>query len=355
MLAAYYLLAFLIVVPLPFPGYAAEKIVADFGGVSGFQSASWVAKDLKLFEKHGIDVDLVMITGGARSMAALLGGSTQFATGSATAPLLAAARGSDPVIIAASYNKFPAAVVVRTEIRSPGDLRGKRLGILNFGGSHDLGMQMAFKEWGLKQNDVNVMIGGDAPTRLAALMTGRIDATLLSPPHLTKAVKAGYRVLADMGEMRANFSQSTVYVRRSYLRENRDAAKRFLRAYSEAIHVIKTARERTLRVFAKRMRLEDPEILNATYDYYAPSRPAQLHFEARGGRAGRPRTSGYKRYDSWHKPIGRSLMARPPRSVPRSCGREERGCGRPITGGTTHGMNPSAAAESALPEGAYYI
>lgn len=270
MVVARCLLTFLFLVLWPSAGRAADKIVADFGGLSGFQSASWVAKDLRLFEKHGIDVDLVMITGGARSMAALLGGSTQFATGSATAPLLAAARGTDAVIIAASYNKFPAAVVVKSDIRSPKDLRGKKLGILNFGGSHDLGMQLAFKEWGLKQNEVNVLIGGDAPTRLAALTAGRIDATLLSPPHLTRAVKEGFRVLADMGEMRANFSQSTVYVRRSYLKENRDAARRFLKAYAEAVYVIKTDRERTHRVFAKRMRLDDPEVLNATYDYYAP-------------------------------------------------------------------------------------
>lgn len=270
MVVARYLLAFLFLVLRPFAVSGAERIVADFGGLSGFQSASWVAKDLRLFEKHGIDVDLVMITGGARSMAVLLGGSTQFATGSATAPLLAAARGTDAVIIAASYNKFPAAVVVKGDIRSPKDLRGKKLGILNFGGSHDLGMQLAFKEWGLKQNEVNVLIGGDAPTRLAALTAGRIDATLLSPPHLTRAVKEGFRVLADMGEMRANFSQSTVYVRRSYLKENRDGAKRFLKAYAEAVYVIKTDRERTLKVFAKRMRLDDPEVLNATYDYYAP-------------------------------------------------------------------------------------
>ncbi len=115
-----------------------------------------------------------------------------------------------------------------------------------------------------------MIVGGDAPTRLLSLSVGRIDAAILSPPHLTMAAKAGFRILADMGEMRANFSQSTVYARRSTLRENRDVAKRFLKAYSEAIHVIRTDRERTLRVFAKRMRLDDSEILNATYDYYAP-------------------------------------------------------------------------------------
>src|SRR5262245_58736354 len=104
------ILFFILLQPLSLP--AAEKLVADFGGVSGFQSATWVAKDLKLFDKYGLNVDLVMITGGARSVAALLGGSTQFATGSGTAPLQAYARGSDVTILAASYNKFPYSVVV---------------------------------------------------------------------------------------------------------------------------------------------------------------------------------------------------------------------------------------------------
>jgi NitT/TauT family transport system substrate-binding protein len=250
--------------------YPADKIVADFGGHSGFQSATWIAKDLRIFAKYGLDVDLVMITGGARSVAALLGGSTQFATGSGTAPLQAYARGSDIVILAASYNKFPYAFVVKPDIRSPKDLRGKKVGILNFGGSNDLALQLALKEWGMKQQEMNVIIGGDAPTRLLSLTVGSLDATILSPPHLTMAVRAGYRVLADMGEMRANFSQSTLYVRRGYLRDNRDVVKRFLKAYVEAVHVIRSDRERTIKIFSQRMRLDDLEILRATYDYFAP-------------------------------------------------------------------------------------
>ncbi len=90
-----------------------------------------------------------MITGAARSVAALLGNSTHFATGSATGPLAAAVRGSDMKVIAASYNKFPYAFVVRPDIRSPNDLRGKRVNILNYGGSNDLALQLALKEWGL--------------------------------------------------------------------------------------------------------------------------------------------------------------------------------------------------------------
>jgi NitT/TauT family transport system substrate-binding protein len=270
MAPALFLSALLVFLVLATRIYAAEKIVADFGGLGGFQSASWIAKDLRIFDKHGLDVDLVMITGGSRSVAALLSGSTQFATGSATTPLLVSARGADVVTVAAAYNHFPFAVVTKPEIKSPQELRGKKLGILNFGGSHDLAMQLVFREWGIKGPEVNVLAVGDQPTRLAALVSGNIDATFMSMPHLSMAVKAGFRVLADMADMRANFSQSTVYLRRSYLREHRPIVKQFLKAYSEAVHVIKTDRARTLKVMANRMRVEDPEILRTTYDYFGP-------------------------------------------------------------------------------------
>jgi NitT/TauT family transport system substrate-binding protein len=238
--------------------------------VSGFQGASWVAKDLKIFDKYGLDADVIMITGGARSVATLLSGSSQFGTGSATAPLLATARGSDIKVIAASYNKFPYAFIAKPDIRSPKELRGKKISILNYGGSNDLALQLALREWGIKQQEVTVIIGGDAPTRLAGLMAGSIDATILSPPQLTKAVQSGFRVLADMGEMSANFTQSSLYLKGSSLRENRDRAKRFLRSYVEAVYVIKNDRDRTSKVFAKRMRIEEPDILKSTYDYFAP-------------------------------------------------------------------------------------
>ena len=261
--------------------FAADKLIADYGGHAGFQSAVWVAKDFKIFDKYGIDAEVIMITGSARSVAALLGGSTQFATGSATGPLAAAAKGSDIKILAASYNKFPYAFVVKPDIRTPKDLRGKKINILNYGGSNDLALQLALKEWGMKLADAQIIVGGDAPTRMGSLMSGRTDATILSPPHLTIAVKAGYRVLADMGDMSANFPQSTLNVKGSYMRDNRDLVKRFVRAYAEAIHAIKTQRDRTIKVFANRMRIDDAETVKTTYDYFAPrfSFPPRISME----------------------------------------------------------------------------
>jgi len=250
--------------------HAAEKFVVDYGGHAGFQSAVWVAKDMKIFDKYGLDVEVVMITGSARSVAALLGGSTQFATGSSTGPLSAAAKGLDVKLLAASYNKFPYAFVAKPEIRSPKDLRGKKINILNYGGSNDFALQLSLKEWGMKLSDVSVIVGGDSPTRLASLMTGRTDATVLAPPHLLLAVKNGYHVLGDMGDMSANFSQSALSTTGEFLKEKRDTVKRFLKAYSEAIHKIKTDRKSTVKIFAKRMRVDDQDTLDSTYDYFAP-------------------------------------------------------------------------------------
>ncbi|HTF93398.1 MAG TPA: ABC transporter substrate-binding protein, partial [Verrucomicrobiae bacterium] len=246
------------------------KLIADYGGHSGFQSAVWVAKDFNLFQKHGLDAEVIMITGSARSVAALLGGSIHFATGSVTGPLAAAAKGSDIKVLAASYNKFPYAFVVKPEIRTPKDLRGKRVNILNYGGSNDLALRLALKEWGMKLADLQVIVGGDAPTRMGSLMTGRTDATILSPPHLTIALKSGYRILADMGDMSANFPQSTLNVKGGFMRENRDVVKRFTRAYAEAVHAIKTQPERTIKIFARGMRIDEAETVKSTYDYFAP-------------------------------------------------------------------------------------
>src|SRR5262249_57472346 len=99
-----------------------------------------------------------MITGGARSVATLLSGSSQFGTGSATAPLLATARGSDIKVIAASYNKFPYAFVAKPDIRSPKELRGKKISILNYGGSNDLPLQPPLPPWGIHPHEVTLII-----------------------------------------------------------------------------------------------------------------------------------------------------------------------------------------------------
>ena len=180
-----------------------EPILVGYDGHAGFQGPIWAAKDLGLFEKHGLSGELILIPGSARGMAALLSGSVPFIQGSATAPLAAYLRGGDVVVIAAALNKFPFSVVTRKELRSPADLIGKKLGILNFGGSNDLAVTLALKEWNIPRNAVTILAAGGAPERLAALLTGNIDATVLSPPETVAAARAGLNIMANLGDLNA--------------------------------------------------------------------------------------------------------------------------------------------------------
>jgi len=253
------------------PGVRAqESIVVGYDGHAGFQGPVWGAKDLGLFDKHGLSAELVLIPGSARGMAALLSGSTAFAQGSATAPLSVYMRGADVVVVAGALNKFPFSVVAKKEIRKPSDLVGKKIGVVNFGGSNDLAVGLALKEWNIPRNTVTVLASGGAPERLAALMSGNLDATVLSPPETVAAARAGLTILANLGDLSASFPQTLIMVRRSFLASKRDTVKRFLRAYSESIHEFKTNKERGMKVYANRLKQKDQTILEDTLAFYGP-------------------------------------------------------------------------------------
>jgi NitT/TauT family transport system substrate-binding protein len=106
-------------------------------GVGSNQLPMYVAKDLGLFEKYGLNVELIVITGGARGLQALFGGSTQSANMAGMAPVRAVLSGGDIVIVGAILNKSLQKFVARKEIRNPTELRGKKIGVANFGGSSE--------------------------------------------------------------------------------------------------------------------------------------------------------------------------------------------------------------------------
>src|SRR5258706_4724088 len=116
-------------------------------------------------------------------MAALISDSIQFAQGSATAAIPVQLRGGDVVIIAAALNKFPFTLVAQKDIRKPADLIGKKIGVLNFGGSNELAVNLALNEWNIPRQSVTILATGSAPARLSAMSTKGLDAPDLSPPR----------------------------------------------------------------------------------------------------------------------------------------------------------------------------
>ena len=138
----------LIIQSVPSIIFALERhIHARAGGSSAQQLPLIVAKDLGLFEKYGLDVDLLEIRGGSLLMQALIGQSVNSAVG-AQAPIRAILSGANVVITGGLLNKTLYKFVTRKEIRKPSDLRGKKIGIVNFGGANEFNILMALKAWG---------------------------------------------------------------------------------------------------------------------------------------------------------------------------------------------------------------
>lgn len=248
-------------------GYA-QTIRISYGGTSGYNVPIWVTQEAGLFKKHGLTGELLMIAGAAQSMQAMLANETQVANTSGSAPIHAKIQGADAVIIATSYDLIPYGFVVHKDIRTPADLKGKRIAISRFGGITELAVKLAVEKFGLSPKDVTMIQAGPDAQRIPAVASGAVAASVLAPPGLFAATAQGLRILADLGDLGAKYPTSSFFVMRPYLVENRTSLKKFLMALTEGLHIYVNDKDFSMRVMQKYTKLGDPEIASKTQDYY---------------------------------------------------------------------------------------
>lgn len=262
----------LLLIILPAAVAAEDRYLIAYGGFAGFQAPVWAAKDLGLLAKYGLSGDVVMVPGSTREIQALVGGSAHFAQVDAVTTVNAINQGADLVMISGSLNTFPFSFVAQKEIRKPEDLAGKKIGIVGFGGANELAIALALKEWNVPRQSVTIIQSGGAGTRLLALFSKALDATVLAYPELGEAVRMGMNVLGHMRDMKtAAFPMNIVAVRRSFLEKNRDTVKRFQQAYAEATYQFLNSKEKAVAVLMKRLQQKNPKAVEETYQYVAPS------------------------------------------------------------------------------------
>ena len=265
------LLAIYLVVLLRCGGASATeltKIYAGYGGIAGYQMPLWVIKEADIGKKYGVDIEPLLISGGALGMQALLANSIQLSQNSASAAIGAALRGAPIALVATSENRMSAEIIARAEIKTPQQLIGKKIGILRFGGSNDTGIQWALRAWKIDPRQVTILQSGATNARLLALTLGQIDATILSYPEIHIARKRGMNVLADIGEFSA-YPNTSWMLTRAFIEKQRPLAKNLLRAQIEAIHYMRTNREGSIKILKKYLRVDDAEATDATYEFFA--------------------------------------------------------------------------------------
>jgi NitT/TauT family transport system substrate-binding protein len=252
--------------------HAQQKVAASYPGIAGYNIPFWVALDAGEFKKVGLEVDPVMISGGSKSMQALLSGGLDFAHVSGGVSVQANMSGADVTILATAANSMSAGVIAAKDIKTFQDLRGKKIGIASFGGNNDIGLRFAFKKNGINPDkDVTFLQMGGERNRLTALERGAIAATIMSPPGLFVAEAQGYSRLGDLNAMGMRYPELSIVGRKRDLKERRDLVRRYLRAYLESVRAMKGNRDLTVRVIEKYIHVGSKTEALKTYDYFVKS------------------------------------------------------------------------------------
>jgi NitT/TauT family transport system substrate-binding protein len=252
------------------PLHAQERVRAGYSGISGYQAPLWLGADLGLFKKYGLNLEPILFRGGAESVLALTNGEIQFDVVAPQPHIAATLSGGDIIVIGTYFNRHTYSVVARPGIRSPQELRGKRVGVLSVVGLNQIVVAAALRHWGIDEKSVMLVRSGGSRDRFTALQNGLIDATVLTGAFVDRAKAAGMPVLLDLGDLEESFPTVSMMTSASYQRSKRHVVRGFLQGLGEAIYLFKSEPALGQKTLAKWMRTEDKLLLESTYKSYAP-------------------------------------------------------------------------------------
>ena len=229
----------------------------------------WVAKDLGLYPKHGLDVEVIWIRSGAMATLGIVSGQLPLSGVGAASVVAARAEGADIELLACPLDGDVVYFIARPEIKSAEQLRGKATAVTRLGTSVHFYLRTALKQLGMDADkDMTILQLGIGAEIATALESGRIAAATLSFRDSLSFVERGWPILVDLTNS-IKYPPSCVASTKSFVRNNPNTVERFLKAYTEAIHVIKTNPALAKRVYAKTYRETDTKVIDKVVDHYA--------------------------------------------------------------------------------------
>jgi NitT/TauT family transport system substrate-binding protein len=261
------LVSFLIVVSASFAAYGAELTRLRVGSLlSGEFVQAYIAQKKGFFEKHGLAVELIYFQGGAQVIQAMLGGDVPLTVTAGPEGVVAKLQGADIALLSANNPTMHFSLLVAPEIKKPEDLRGKRAGISRFGSSTDFSLRYILKSMGIADRDVTIVQIGDNPSRLAALKSNAIHASVFTTPNSVRARKAGFVSMVDAYKLGLKFHGSGIAANGNFLREHRPIVEQFFKGFLEGVAYAKANKEDSLRLMKDFLRLKDQDEVEETYD-----------------------------------------------------------------------------------------
>ena len=245
-----------------------KKISWGVTSLSASNWIPWIAKDAKIYEKNGLDVQLILVKGSGQTSTAILGGSLYAAPVALPTVMLADLSGADLVNIAHTVPGVQSKLLVRAEIKRPEDLKGKKIATSSLGSLGDFLFKYIIRKHGMDPTRDVVWISiGTPPERLQALASGAVDAADLSYPTDAQGERMGFRALFD-ARKEVVYPSMSVVTRRKNVQEDRDTVMRVIRSHVEGIAYFKTHKDFSLKVLSKYLKTNDRELLEGSYEIY---------------------------------------------------------------------------------------
>lgn len=249
--------------------------------ITDVQVASIVTARAGFFNKYGLTPELIALQGGPQTIQALIANAIQFADMPGTAVINSRVAGANAVAILYHLIGVTHGLFVRPEIKTAKDLIGKKVGIVRIGGLAEfLARYMLAEKLGLKPAEVELIQVGGQSVRVAALVSGAIQASVFSPPESTRVEKLGFREIADASEL--EYPTGVIATTTQVLSSQPALAERVLKSYLEGIAFFRQQKERTVAILQKEFRLSDRAEVEGMYVKLLKVVPAKPRFPANG-------------------------------------------------------------------------
>jgi ABC-type nitrate/sulfonate/bicarbonate transport system substrate-binding protein len=222
-------------------------------GVDPAFSQFYVAKEAGIFAKNGLDVEVNTGASGSAMIPFLIGNNVQAAYGSDVAGVIN--HNLDPNIVAVAEGTLLIRwlSVVGKNIPDLDGLKGKRIGITK-GTSGEIFWRALLDKRNLNAADY-IMVNNEAPEEIAALERGDVDGFVGWEPWPTRAVMSvkGAKILIDAEGILNN--RNYLFMYRTWIEQNPDAAQRFMRSMVEATDLINSDRPKAAAMVSKFLKM----------------------------------------------------------------------------------------------------
>jgi NitT/TauT family transport system substrate-binding protein len=236
-----------------------------YSAITVNQAIPWVSYEAGHFKKHGLDVELIHASS-ILALQALLAGEVAIAQSVTDACVSSNLNGADTVFMGAILDKPLYSFIVNPKIKTPQDLKGKRVGVTRFGATPDALARAILKTWGLDPaTDVTLVQLNEMGLLVQGLANGVIDAAPISIPGNIRAKNLGFFELFDMTKINKTYITGTVVTRKRFIDGQRDVAKRFMKSFLEGMKTYLEDEEFSVRVIQKWTRTKNRDEIKEAY------------------------------------------------------------------------------------------